>query len=93
MQPAGFRRAQRPRPGPAPSGSGPPPPPGLRPPQVGGGGSAGQTHVNRADAAEGREGERGMTSPALDARGRGITWLPRDVIGAVSAARRRGLAL
>lgn len=72
--PAGCRRALQPRPGPASFGSAPPPPSGLRSPQVGGGGSAVQTHVNRANRAGGGGGGRpsaGMTSSALDAKGRG----------------------
>lgn len=57
------------------------PPAGLRPPQVGGGGSARPTHVNwTKKAGEGGEGMGGrererppapMTSSALDAKGRG----------------------
>lgn len=72
---AGRRRALQPRPGPASFGSATPPPAGLRPPQVGGGGSAGPTHVNWTNQAGGRGVGGGdpapMTSSALDAKGRG----------------------
>lgn len=73
--PAGRRRALQPRPGPASFRSVTPPPAGLRPPQVGGGGSACPTHVNRTNHAGGGGGGgrpcAWMTSSALDAKGRG----------------------